>query len=156
MRSLLLAASVGAALTGSAEAETNPANPRAYLTGDDLFDWCRASSHDECWGYVSGIADAMSVAGAGLGRRACIPDSVRISQAADIVQRFLLDHPEQRHFAAPGLVAPCPGGRLSVPAVMAGGDGAAADWGMGGDRAVSDSVDLPRFRGGVRAWDQDI
>ena len=115
MRSLLLAASVVAALTGSAEAETNPANPRAYLTGDDLFDWCRASSHDGCWGYVSGIADAMSVAGAGLGRRACIPDSVRISQAADIVQRFLLGHPEQRHFAAPGLVAraladafPCP------------------------------------------------
>jgi hypothetical protein len=55
MRSLLLAASVVAALTGSAEAETNPANPRAYLTGDDLFDWCRASSHDGCWGYVSAL-----------------------------------------------------------------------------------------------------
>ena len=105
-----------AVLTGSAEAQPNPANPRAYLTGDDLFDWCRASSHDGCWGYVSGIVDAMSiVAGAGLGRRACIPDSVRISRVADIVTRFLLDHPEQRHFGAAGLVVraladafPCP------------------------------------------------
>ena len=112
---MVSAALAVAVLTGSAEAETNPANPRAYLTGDDLFDWCRASSHDGCWGYVSGIVDAMSIADAGLGRRACIPNSVRISQAADVVTRFLLDHPEHRHFGAAGLVVhiladafPCP------------------------------------------------
>ena len=54
-----------------------------------------------CMGFVAGISDAMSIAAI----KACFPPGVTAGQTADVVKRFLGQHPERRHEAAAGLVA---------------------------------------------------
>jgi hypothetical protein len=70
----------------------------AFLTGNDLFTDCSATETIGsviCHGYVVGAADAF--AGADL---ICIPKNVSQGQVADIVTKFLRDHPESRHYSA--------------------------------------------------------
>ena len=61
-------------------------------------------------GYVLGVADSASWESV-----ACAPANVTAGQLADVVLKYLQDHPEERHKAAVGLVAtalinafPCP------------------------------------------------
>jgi hypothetical protein len=49
------------------------------------------------------------------GWMACVPDGVTGSQVNDVAMKYLAEHPQQRHFSAPSLIAkalseafPCP------------------------------------------------
>jgi endonuclease YncB( thermonuclease family) len=72
-------------------------------------------SHGECLGYIEAVIQILLNGGAVGDWRACLPGNGTIGQAKDVVLKSLRDHPEQRHFAAAGLIAaalheafPCP------------------------------------------------
>src|SRR5690606_24161423 len=70
-----------------------------YLDGNRLYEACSSEKGDEfyymnaseCRGYVTGVADTLD------GFSFCIPDQVTRGQNADIVTKFLSEHPEDRH-----------------------------------------------------------
>ena len=68
-----------------------------------------------CGGYIEAVSDVLSHGVAIAGRKACPPGQATGGQVRDIVVRFLVNHPEERHFSAESLVAkalseafPCP------------------------------------------------
>ena len=68
-----------------------------------------------CLGYVEAVSDVLDSGAAISGWKACSPENVTAGQVKDIVTRFLVNHPEKRHYAAHTLVAralseafPCP------------------------------------------------
>ena len=87
-----------------------------FFDGNELYEVCSASDIPRlhvCLGYIAGAADAAS-SSASYGM-VCLPEGISMSQAADIVKRYLRDHPEVRHYAAYDLAAnalaevwPCP------------------------------------------------
>ena len=119
-RFLLAVALAGALLTGSSHALKIPEGLRQFYSGNIFLDLCRrVPTEGACWGYIIGIADAMSANekndGAIAGWKACIPDSAPVRQLVDVVKRFRREHPEIRHLAASTLVGeslaeafPCP------------------------------------------------
>jgi hypothetical protein len=122
-RFLLPAALAFALLTGSASAAEDEIikDTRQFYSGNALLEVC-LSQHPldrACWGYTTGIADAMGGGEAFgetlFGWSACIPTEVTVYQLADVTIRYLQEHPEKRHWGAGGLVArafreafPCP------------------------------------------------
>lgn len=64
-----------------------------------------------CTGYVTGVADTLSSLGL-----ACLPDKqVNVQQLINVTVKYLEDHPEQEHLAAPTVMStafsrafPCP------------------------------------------------
>jgi hypothetical protein len=87
-----------ACLPASAETAT------AFYSGNALWNECSGDNAFQsglCMGFVAGISDAMSLAAI----KACFPPGVTVGQTADVVKRFLGQHPERRHEAAAGLVA---------------------------------------------------
>jgi len=100
-------------------------NARAgFLTGNRLLDICNAQPPDfvspgVCLGYIEGIIDsaavtdksgreqfrAGSMAESFQGYRWCQPANSEMGQAVDVVQKWLKEHPEKRHFSTPSLVA---------------------------------------------------
>src|SRR5262245_48367472 len=88
------------------------------ITGNTLHEWCSSRTQSErewCGAYVNAIADVLVDDNAINGYRACIADGVTIGQATDVVTKYLVEHPEDRHLTAPGMVAeafreafPCP------------------------------------------------
>ena len=103
-----------------------PRNVAIYDSGNTLYSDCTsemesaaspaawAAVQSECVGYISAIADVMSIEPVN-GFRACIPPPVTLEQLREIVVTFLNSHVAVRQDAAPGLVAsalaesfPCP------------------------------------------------
>jgi len=77
-----------------------PINGHAgYLDGNMLYERCSSKKGDEfyymnaseCRGYITGVADTLD------GFSFCIPNQVTRGQNADIVTKYLSDHPEDRH-----------------------------------------------------------
>jgi hypothetical protein len=88
-----------------------PSSPTAvqasnFLSGNDLFKACTEKSVNRgvCRGYIIGIIDVVGSAPFSSQRTLCVPDSVLASQVEDIVENWPRDHPENRHYAASGLV----------------------------------------------------
>lgn len=81
-----------------------------FDTGNRLFEDCTATNYFNrgyCGGYVTGIVDmleALSARGVLPARTLCIPEGATKGQLADVVQKYLGDHPERRHLDAGGLV----------------------------------------------------
>jgi hypothetical protein len=70
----------------------------AFFTGNDLHEQCSGSNVHQvglCTGYIVAATDAASYVG-----RTCPPNGTVGPQATDIVNRYLRDHPENRHLAA--------------------------------------------------------
>ena len=91
----------------------------SFFTGNTLLSLCNDNGSDVNWGrcsgYVEGISDSFSGGGNISGWKACLSGNITSDQIRDIVVRFLVNHPEKRHYAASGLVAaaleeafPCP------------------------------------------------
>lgn len=89
----------------------------AFYTGNKLFSRCNDDDITAiaCLGYVQAVFDTLSGGDVILGWKACPPENVTGKQIKDIVVRFLVNHPEKRHYAATGLAAhalseafPCP------------------------------------------------
>jgi hypothetical protein len=84
---------------------------KASLNGNTLYATCTGNDSDRqfCLGYVLGISDAMESyqSGTGVnfgGSKACVPVGVVFEQQRDVVTNWLREHPEARHYGAPGLV----------------------------------------------------
>ena len=79
----------------------------SWVDGNQLHKWCSADNGTllaGCSVYVSGITDVMVDAPV-LGWSACFPDHMTIGQLGDVVERWLEQHPELRHYGASELVA---------------------------------------------------
>lgn len=79
----------------------------AFLTGNDIYEYCRAVSPVRfglCLGYIEGIADVLEV-GSIFGYRACVPGTVKVEQLRDIVVQFLFRDAAMREVGAVPLVA---------------------------------------------------
>ena len=76
-----------------------------YKTGDDLLQLC-SQSRPACVGYVLGVADGFSNyrSNASLNGTYCIPSGVSGGQITNVVIKYLLDHPKDRHHLAASLV----------------------------------------------------
>jgi hypothetical protein len=84
-------------LTIPAKASLSAGN---YFNGNDIYAF--ATSEDPVKealfnGYVSGVMDANT-------EILCVPVEVTLQQAADIVRKYLEQHPDIRHFAGRGFV----------------------------------------------------
>jgi hypothetical protein len=70
-----------------------------FDTGNELFSACSSPEQRAyCLGTTTGYSDMLQAMG-----ETCLDKSVTRGQAADIVMRFLRDHPEARHKTAASL-----------------------------------------------------
>lgn len=73
-------------------------------TGNTLHGWCSNESLKlGCLGYIMGAADGLSYAN-NEKRAYCLPASVTAGQVMDVVKRFMIEHPEERHRSAAEVV----------------------------------------------------
>jgi hypothetical protein len=79
----------------------------AFATGNDLFDECtKPSGNSVCYGYITGVADAMLARdGELLGWHTCLREGVSGEQIKDATVRFMRTHIEIRDAGAASLVA---------------------------------------------------
>jgi hypothetical protein len=81
-----------------------------YTSGNDLYGFCDSSQPADfliCAGYVSGVVDTVGRVQREQGF--ClfdIPLNVPRQQAADVVAKYLREHPETRHYSAVDSVVP--------------------------------------------------
>lgn len=78
---------------------SSPALANNFLNGNDLYALCEdhtAASDGMASGYIGAAADST----ADYDVRVCFPTRMTMSQARDVVCKYLDDHPEDRHFTA--------------------------------------------------------
>lgn len=78
--------------------------PRAAMSGNKLLSVCESSAawdRSACTAYVAGVVDLLEQLAFRDGVKcwAAIPQQVTIDQMADIVLKYLREHPENRHYA---------------------------------------------------------
>lgn len=113
MRIAVIAVMAALVVARSVNAE-NTRSAHAFESGNSLITVCREGigntnvqtiQYFRCTAYMLGIADAMVAGNSVNGYRACFPVGVTVGQIHDVVMENLESHPEERHFAAVGLVA---------------------------------------------------
>jgi hypothetical protein len=78
-----------------------------FYTGHKLFSYCTGTEELQlvCSGYVSGVLDTLAIYRNLLKRGiVCLPGSVTMGEAKDVVVNWLRAHPEERQFTAAGSV----------------------------------------------------
>ena len=73
-----------------------------FLTGNTLYDLCSSEISQKkgiCAGYVTAIADVLASSPL-YGEEACIPTEATAGQVLDVVEQWLSQYPEQRHYTA--------------------------------------------------------
>ena len=84
------------------------ASPVRADTGNYLYEQCTTDldiAEAYCIGYSTAIVDAMNNSSPLFGWIACVPDTVYMSQVADIGIRHLANNPQDRHYNAASLIA---------------------------------------------------
>jgi len=80
----------------------------SYETGNRLWDFCGNRSDgpvpQACWLYIEGASDGIGLQAADGRAPYCLPPAVRADQLADVVRKYLSDHPELRDKGAVWLV----------------------------------------------------
>lgn len=71
-------------------------NSPVFYNGNELYELC-GKNIPFCNGYISGVADVLASQS---GNSMCLPKGVVIKQVADVVMKYLTDHPESRHYNA--------------------------------------------------------
>ena len=91
-----------------------------FLAGNDLHNTCTEKDHlsvAACAYYIAGVVDAseLFVLLEVSSRHFCLPPEASTTQTADVVRRYLANHPEKRHNSASSLsivalaeAFPCP------------------------------------------------
>ena len=70
----------------------------SFESGNSLLSACEDPNQaPRCGGYVAGAADVLAEQNTS---KICRPVEVSIQQLADVVKKYLTDHPETRHYAA--------------------------------------------------------
>jgi hypothetical protein len=78
-----------------------------FVDGNKLHQDCSSMLNvldSSCAAYVSAVADTLEQAPVAR-RRACLPAGAKLSQAVDVVKRWLADNPQLRHLPGPEVVA---------------------------------------------------
>ena len=107
MKSLLALFILFAASIGQVKAKDLPTG---FVNGDMLLDWCGSErnedgpSHPMCLGYVAGISDSLNVNRVENDFTSCTSPDVTTGQTADVVLKYLSEHPGTRHLPAAILV----------------------------------------------------
>ena len=85
-----------------------------FMTGNTIMPDCQAqpAPTGACVAYVVGVIDGMWW---GEPNMNCIPDGVTTGQLAQVVAKFLRDHPERLQLNAPVLIADAIGGAWPCP-----------------------------------------
>lgn len=82
-----------------------PTDRQSFMSGNQLHAICQdtsATGRTACQFYVTGALDMLfDQKGA---NSPCFPTTANREQAADIVRKYLADHPEERHFTMASLV----------------------------------------------------
>ena len=74
-----------------------------FMTGNQLYQHCTAND-EVCAGYIEGIVDGSGIIQEAFNQRAiCLPDNANVRQIADVVIKYLRDHPESRAQSAGAL-----------------------------------------------------
>jgi hypothetical protein len=78
-----------------------------YETGNEMLSRCTSSDAPLtfCYGYLTGVADAMARGDLIYGFKACIPPGVTEGQLRDIAVQFLQANAPKRHFQAASMIA---------------------------------------------------
>lgn len=77
-----------------------------FKDGNQLHSDCSRESFAEkgiCLGYIMAIADVLG-SDQLYGRSACLPPNVSGGQVYDLVKQYLLNNPQDRHYAAKSIV----------------------------------------------------
>jgi len=74
----------------------------SFKNGNQLNEICgNPEGNVPCTAYIAGAIDAINgMAVSAGGHPLCTPDTVTTIQAADVVRKWLKDHPEKRHYVA--------------------------------------------------------
>lgn len=78
-----------------------------FVDGNKLHQDCSSMLNvldSSCAAYVSAVADMLEQAPVAR-HRACLPPGAKLSQAVDVVKRWLADNPQSRHLPGPEVVA---------------------------------------------------
>ena len=79
-----------------------------FFSGNELLEMCRsdnAAARADCMGYITGASDVLSgVISLGDMKAFCEPASVTRGQIHDVVVRYAIENPENRHFSGGALV----------------------------------------------------
>jgi hypothetical protein len=93
---LMLAASIG---------QTNAQD--YFVDGNKLLEWCAGQPGPDqlsCMAYVAGVSDTWDTAAKASNSKSCTPATAPLKQVADVVLKYLNQHPEERHLPASALV----------------------------------------------------
>jgi Rap1a immunity proteins len=78
-----------------------PTRAEDFISGNTLVRYCHeGDARQFTLGFVAGVHDTVSASPKG---RICLPDGVRLQQLADVVCKYLTDHPESRHHTGSSL-----------------------------------------------------
>jgi hypothetical protein len=106
-----LTAGILMAQPAGAVAPAPPPSPEYFAplqSGEALWRSCGGSLYvrapDRCWAYVTGVADAVRLARGVALAHSCPPSDVQADELADVVRRFLAEHPESRRAPAAEVV----------------------------------------------------
>lgn len=79
----------------------NVATARGFVDGNELWNQCDKNAdsypHIMCMAYIVGVADVYSNQTA---NNMCLPKNATEEQLADVVTKYLRQHPEERHYTA--------------------------------------------------------
>ena len=78
-----------------------------FMTGNTLYKLCSSATDVQqatCVGYLVGGYDMFVMNAQRWKQSLCIPKDVSIGQVAEVVKKYLVVHPEERHFQAPVIV----------------------------------------------------
>lgn len=92
------------AMAAEPTAASMPA-PSFFLNGNKLFSLCK-ENRAYCVSYITGVSDSMEDVGPYLpAAKACAPEGVTGAQIADVVIKYMTEHPATRHYSASSQVA---------------------------------------------------
>jgi len=78
-----------------------------FIDGNKLHQDCSSMLNvldSSCAAYISAVADILEQAPVAR-HRACLPPGAKLSQAVDVVKRWLAENPQSRHLPGPEVVA---------------------------------------------------
>jgi hypothetical protein len=76
-----------------------------FITGNELYEFFR-KGRDSALTYVAGVTDTIDAIKTEVPERVdwCVPKNAALHQYGDVVEKYLREHPQHRHFSASSLI----------------------------------------------------